>query len=214
MKKIFALLTAAFISLNAAGQDDMPDFSGFESDMIKPAANLGVNFCGGITYDFGFIGENAALGCTGVVGANFYNKLRVGGYFNGLLGISDYSSRYYDDLYFFYGGFGGFVSPKLLSDRKVSINIPVKIGYGFVSLDGISSSGSNSKEIDSKTVFAVTPGIMMEINFCRFFGMLVGMNLTITSDAKLYNDYGDEVLDKNGLNKIMFSIGGIFGKTK
>ncbi|MBQ3655806.1 MAG: hypothetical protein II956_03015 [Bacteroidales bacterium] len=212
MKKIFALLAAAFITLSAAGQDDMPDFSGFESDMIKPASDNGVHFCGGVTYDLGFIGENAALGCTGVVGANFYNKLRVGGYFNGMLGISDYSSRYYDDLYNVYGGIGGFVSPRLLPDKKVSINIPVKVGCGFISLDGIDSYGNRNEEIDSKTVFAVTPGVMMEINFCRFFSMLVGVNFMITSDATLYNDYGDETLDKNGLNRIMFSIGGIFGK--
>lgn len=213
MKKIFTLLAAALISLSAAGQDDMPDFSGFESDMIKPATNSGVNFCGGITYDFGFIGENAAAGCTGLVGANFYNKLRVGGYFNGLLGVSDYSGRYYyDDLTLFYGSFGGFVSPRLLPDKKVSINIPVKIGCGFASLEDI--YGTSSQDIDSKTLFAVTPGVMMEINFCRFFGMLIGVNFTITSDASLHDEYGDEVLDKNGLNRIMFSIGGIFGKTK
>jgi hypothetical protein len=213
MKKIFTLLAAAFISLSAAGQDDEPDFSGFESDMIKPYES-GVKICGGVTYDLSAVGEDLGLGATGFLGANFYGRLRAGGYIGGLLAPTEYTNKYGEDLYFGYLSLGGFVAPRFFPDKKVSVSVPVRIGYGNVSYDAVSSSSSSSGNIDNGNVFAVTPGVFLEVNFTKFFSLITGISVTVASGAELYDEHGYQVLYKNDLNRIMFSVGGVFGKNK
>ena len=127
-----------------------------------------------------------------------------------------------DDKYFYGGGFGGLLlKPIIMTNSPVHFAIPIRIGGGAVGYysseyfwdDDCHHYHHYYDDYEDETgVFVFEPGINIEFNMLKHFRMFLGASYRMFGSLNLdYRNNGGEIIGKQDLNGMIYSIGFSFG---
>jgi hypothetical protein len=175
MNKICLVLICVLTFVSSFAQDEE-----FKTIFKKDENNkVRISGFGGPMMIFTCIGDDFAhmMGGGGgiIVGNSFF-----GGYGFGMTNEMQYK---YNDQYNLNFGHGGFwIGHFFAINRPIHFNLSVQAGWGNIS-QGIELDDGDFEEVNSNSVFVLTPIAEVELNFSRFFILGVGTSASYVSGS-------------------------------
>lgn len=210
MKQIFFLLCLILCFLYSVSKAQ--DYSQFEGDVIsEPKNERLVRICGGNQWEFSSIQDEFAFGATIFLGVNLNNRLRVCAYSE--FSVTDANNNTFSyfspfsDYCYNHSSYGLMLTPRFFPDSRLSLCLPIKLGGADVEF----INTYNTSEEYKTTVFEGSVSVSAEWAVCKFFKLNASVGFRFSSDAYI-EERREVILEKNGLNRLFFTIGGVFGK--